>query len=349
MIKIILIPLILLTAIGCEQINELTQPKPKDVLTTYLNLSLKMNSEKAYEYASVEDKKIKNLSEYKKGMPKNDSDLLIMFKNNVSFKVIKVTRTGNAALIDIEITEPDFSVMIEEYIENASMGWEEVEGAIIEGAIVKKYEGVNLPTKTTIKEFKMRKETDGWKVFLDWKAEKAKKEQEEKDRLISHLETEAILLRSEQLLNKKSITKMNEELQKYDEIIKLDENNEEAKTNREILLEKIELFKKNGYWDVRISSSPIDDSKTVILSLEADSGKNKWGKKPTLTVRCKENSTDFYINWNSYLGSDADVLTRIGSSKAITSRWSMSTDKESTFHTDPISFLISGITFNIIS
>ncbi|WP_075180167.1 type VI secretion system-associated protein TagO [Neptunomonas phycophila] len=94
-----------------------------------------------------------------------------------------------------------------------------------------------------------------------------------------------------------------------------------------------------GKWNVSVDINPVDDSKTVTLVLDADSGRSRWGKSVFLVVRCKSNSTDLYIGWNDYLGSEADVLTRVGDNKALTSRWSMSTDSKATFHPKPIPFL----------
>lgn len=94
-----------------------------------------------------------------------------------------------------------------------------------------------------------------------------------------------------------------------------------------------------GKWNVSVDVNPIDDSKTVTLVLDADSGKNRWGNAVFLVARCKSNHTDLYVGWNDYLGSEADVLARVGDNKAVTQRWSMSTDKKATFHRKPISFL----------
>jgi type VI secretion system protein VasI len=94
-----------------------------------------------------------------------------------------------------------------------------------------------------------------------------------------------------------------------------------------------------GKWKVSVDVNPIDDSKTVTLVLDADSGKNRWGNPVFLVARCKSNTTDLYIGWNDYLGSEADVLTRVGDNKAVTQRWSMSTDKKASFHRKPIPFL----------
>jgi type VI secretion system protein VasI len=94
-----------------------------------------------------------------------------------------------------------------------------------------------------------------------------------------------------------------------------------------------------GKWKVSVDVNPIDDSKTVTLVLDADSGKNRWGTPVFLVARCKSNTTDLYIGWNDYLGSEADVLTRVGDNKAVTQRWSMSTDKKASFHRKPIPFI----------
>jgi type VI secretion system VasI family protein len=97
--------------------------------------------------------------------------------------------------------------------------------------------------------------------------------------------------------------------------------------------------KNTGSWRVSDETNPIDDSRTVTLILEATSGKSKWNKNVFLVARCKSNTTNLYIGWNDYLGSEAYVLTRIGNNKAVTSEWSLSTDSQATFHTEPIPFL----------
>lgn len=97
----------------------------------------------------------------------------------------------------------------------------------------------------------------------------------------------------------------------------------------------------NGKWVVDVATNPIDDSKTVTLLLKADEGKNRWGSPVAMLARCRSNETDLFIVWNDYLGSEADVLSRVGTEKARTRRWSMSTDKKATFHPHPIAFLKS--------
>lgn len=97
----------------------------------------------------------------------------------------------------------------------------------------------------------------------------------------------------------------------------------------------------NGKWAVNVETNPIDDSKTVTLLLKADEGQNRWGSPVAMLARCRSNETDLFIVWNDYLGSEADVLSRVGTEKARTRRWSMSTDSKATFHPQPIAFLKS--------
>jgi len=97
----------------------------------------------------------------------------------------------------------------------------------------------------------------------------------------------------------------------------------------------------SGKWEVFSETNPVDDTTTVALSLDADSGKSKFGKSVFFISRCKAGKVQVYIGWSDYLGSEADVLTRIGKEKATTSQWALSTTKESTFHPEPVKFLKS--------
>ena len=94
-------------------------------------------------------------------------------------------------------------------------------------------------------------------------------------------------------------------------------------------------FVGKGKWYVSVDG----DSKAITLTLNADSGKNRWGKPVYLVARCKNNTTDLYIGWNDYLGREASVLTQVGTNKAITQSWSLSTDKNTTYHNEPIPFI----------
>lgn len=104
----------------------------------------------------------------------------------------------------------------------------------------------------------------------------------------------------------------------------------------------------NGKWAVDVETNPIDDSKTVALVLKADEGNSRWGRPIVMIARCQSNTTDLFIAWNDYLGREADVLSRVGDTKAQTRRWSMSTDSKAIFHPQPIAFLKSMMEANTL-
>ncbi|UOD50027.1 type VI secretion system-associated protein TagO [Orrella daihaiensis] len=87
-----------------------------------------------------------------------------------------------------------------------------------------------------------------------------------------------------------------------------------------------------GRWEIADQTNPIDDTRTVVLALVATQGKPHLGDEITLIVRCKSNNTDVYIDWEDFLGSEAEVITRIGNLKAQVQPWSLSTDAKATFY-----------------
>ena len=95
----------------------------------------------------------------------------------------------------------------------------------------------------------------------------------------------------------------------------------------------------SGKWDVSLTTNPVDDSKTVVMSLLADSGSKSRNRPIMLLARCKSNKTELFISWNDYLGRNSMVLTRIGKKKATTIEWALSTDSQATFNIAAIEFL----------
>lgn len=84
-----------------------------------------------------------------------------------------------------------------------------------------------------------------------------------------------------------------------------------------------------AHWRESIDVSPIDDSQNVYLSVTADrSIPNRYGGVawPSLSIRCKENTTAAIISWGVYLGLDETrMITRVDSEPAQTRTWSIST------------------------
>jgi type VI secretion system protein VasI len=120
-------------------------------------------------------------------------------------------------------------------------------------------------------------------------------------------------------------------LECYDKLAK--NNNLDGRQVKPISIED------KGKWNVSVDVNPIDDSQTVTLILDSNSKTNRYRKAPYMVLRCKSNETNLYIGWNDYLGSKADILTRVGTNKANTSRWSLSTDKKASFHPKAIPFI----------
>jgi len=98
-----------------------------------------------------------------------------------------------------------------------------------------------------------------------------------------------------------------------------------------------------GKWQQSESVSPIDDSKTVVLRLEAENKIDGWlGKtvRPALLIRCKEKKTELYVSTdlatNPERGDAATVRLRIDSRPAVTQQWKESTSNDALFAPRPI-------------
>ena len=91
-----------------------------------------------------------------------------------------------------------------------------------------------------------------------------------------------------------------------------------------------------GAWVIRDETNPIDDSRDVTLILVAESGKTKFGDEVVLIARCSSGEVDVYLSWHEYFSEDdAYVTERVGSQKARTRRWSLSTSNQATFSPTP--------------
>lgn len=101
---------------------------------------------------------------------------------------------------------------------------------------------------------------------------------------------------------------------------------------------------KHTNWSVSTSASPVDDSKTVTLTTRADKPFTAMmgSAHPILLVRCKQNKTEMFISWDTYINiQSTPVLTRLDKGKATTASWGVSTDNSATFAPRPISLIKS--------
>lgn len=97
-------------------------------------------------------------------------------------------------------------------------------------------------------------------------------------------------------------------------------------------------------WRTKTAISPIDDSKTVYIWTGAVSPSfTKYeSTQPRLYLRCKENKTDVFIEYDIFIGTDTKEMTiRFDKNKAIKQRWIISTDNEAVFSRKAIQFIKS--------
>lgn len=89
---------------------------------------------------------------------------------------------------------------------------------------------------------------------------------------------------------------------------------------------------QSGKWWTNTKTDPLNDQSVYSAGLAADSGQGRFGDNVSLVVRCSNNRTEMYINWQTFLGLDATRTTyRIGSDQAVTSSWTNSTDNQAAF------------------
>jgi type VI secretion system protein VasI len=93
-------------------------------------------------------------------------------------------------------------------------------------------------------------------------------------------------------------------------------------------------------WTDSSSKDPLDDSRTIMLTLDSDSGHDSLGNPVSLILRFRDNRSEVYINWKTGLGDHATVSMRIGTERASTSTWTESANRKATFYPgDPIELI----------
>lgn len=92
----------------------------------------------------------------------------------------------------------------------------------------------------------------------------------------------------------------------------------------------------HGKWQTSVTTSPVDDTKNVVLSLSSnDYIRTPFGETvaPTIYVACREKKTEVFINWDVYLGLEqTSMLYRLDKQKAVEKNWSISTDTKAVFY-----------------
>lgn len=209
---------------------------PSNVLNQYLDETFKLEYESAYSKLSNEDKSIKSLQEYLGENDKGEFGFLAKtIADKSSFKIIEIEKDKNKAKAIVELTIPDGEKIAGELMVSlfSKMFSDDLDEEEMASKMEEKYKDEEIPMTTKTDTMNLVKDEDGWKVFLNWKAEKLKKEKEEK---IEKLLSEAEELRKEK--------KLHGALDKYEQVLELDSKMVDAIEGKEETNGEIELFKE---------------------------------------------------------------------------------------------------------
>ena len=230
LIQFTIIFLASLTILACDRV---AGPGPNEVLSNYLDASLKGRYEESYSYVSADDKAVKDLQSYLKENEKTDNPFAQAIASKVSYKILKIEKSDKKATADVEITLPDFESISADI--RADAAFKSAVGSgdkkEMERIMRKKLESDKVPLTTRKETFKnyLVKEEGGWKVFLDWKTEKIKRERQAK--------IQTLLAEAKDL--KKSM-KLHGAAQRYEQVLELDSKMFDAKKGLDETKEEIE-------------------------------------------------------------------------------------------------------------
>lgn len=171
---LILLPLGTLGISACDLLSGLGQASPEGVLENYLEATHAYDAATAYSKVTKDDQAAKTLAEFQAQLETLKASPFAPLRESIRFEIADVRLNGNSASALALITGPDLGVALSD-IAGAGPGvafGQTQATAKLEDAIAQKTDGGHLPETTKTKTFQLRKGTDGWRVFLDWKAEK---------------------------------------------------------------------------------------------------------------------------------------------------------------------------------
>lgn len=148
--------------------------------------------------------------------------------------------------------------------------------------------------------------------------------------LISFLAANAYSAEDKEILKCSAIEDSVQRLACFDEIANALQDSVDRK-----LTEATKSFEKNTAWNTNISKSKIDDSVYVTLSTKTDKpvrGKYREPAYPVLFLRCLENTTSAFIDFDGHFMADiqgyGNVTFRIDKKKAFKKNLRGSTDSK---------------------
>ncbi len=219
-----------LAVLSCEKVSDLLGTGPSATLTAYLDATIRGDWNTAYGYLSAQDQAVRSLAEYQ---AKSSNGFAQIVASKTTYAVVEVQEHGDTASAQVDLTLPDMSGAFSDILGSAfasALGGAKQDD--LEKKLAAKYSEGELPTTTKREEFTLRREPDGWRVFLDW----------ETTERVSTLLSEAKQLKDEK--------KLNAALEKYDQVLELKSELVEAKEARAETKKEIDEFaEKQGYID----------------------------------------------------------------------------------------------------
>ncbi|HRX48915.1 MAG TPA: type VI secretion system-associated protein TagO [Spirochaetota bacterium] len=98
----------------------------------------------------------------------------------------------------------------------------------------------------------------------------------------------------------------------------------------------------SGDWTVDIATDPIDDSKKIIFSKYADETLDGYSK-PLLVLRYSNGESEAFISWSKILdyneNENVTVILRFDKEEAISETWNLSSGRDASFSTEPLSLI----------
>lgn len=172
--KVISIILISMIIVGC---GDVTGQSPKEVVTSFIEAKMDGRYEESYKYISSQDKSFQSFEEYKNTNKINpyvmNAPIGKVYLGYISFNILSVQETGDTANVKVEMNIPDPKVLLKMAFSGELANASEKEAAEM---VAKKIEDKEFSILTKNRTFNLVKEKDGWKIFLDIKGQREKRE-----------------------------------------------------------------------------------------------------------------------------------------------------------------------------
>lgn len=211
-----------LLVVSCDRVSDLLGTGPRAALTAYLDATIHGDSEVAYGYLSSEDQAVRTLAAYK---AKASNELIQALATKTTYVVISIEKHGDTASAQVDLTAPDLSGAFADILGSAfASAFAGAKQEEFKKKLAAKYSEGEFPTTTKREKFTLLRQSDGWRVFLDW----------ETTERVSTLLSDAKQLKKEK--------KLHAALEKYDQALKLNSELVDAKAARAETKREIEEF-----------------------------------------------------------------------------------------------------------